>query len=292
MKKALTIVICVLMFLSFTAASKRSVKAVKTPKVTVAGLSKELKAANIEIEELTAQKVSITAKAAALETDIKKLKKEKNSMMFPMAILGLLVLTLAAFLTASMAKKSGEVKEARKKAESGGSARAHFEEIEAYVLDDWYNIWYHPEKVKKELYDDLVIHFPELYGKMEKWKADISRRGIFTGHMISLLSTKFPDVEGTDSIYLLALEGNAPFIEETEIAVDGAVCASLKRNVPGNIKLMKEYYNEVSSQFKGEFKEVREVTNEIALLKDEIDIDIRKIKHHRKIQGACKFIKS
>ena len=292
MKKILSIMVCLMMFLIFTAAAKKPVKAVKTPKVTVAVLSKELKAANVEIEELTAQKVSITAKAAALETDIKKLKKDKDSMMFPIGILGLLVLTLAAFLLASMAKKSGEVKEARKKAESGGSAQGHFEEIEAHVLDDWHNIWYHPEKVNKELYDDLANHFPELYAKIEKWKADISRRGIFTGHMISLLSTKFPDVEGTDSIYLLALDGNEPFVEETEIAAGGAVCARLKRDVPGNSKLMKAYLDEVNSQFKGEFKEVKEVTNEIAVLKDEIDIDIRKIKHHRKIQGACKFIKA
>ena len=292
MKKLVTIALCFFMFILFTAAVKKKVKPAKPPKVTVTSLAKELKSANINIEELTAQKVSLTAKTVRLETDIKQLKKEKDSMIIPFVAAAAIALALAAFIIAGFIGKQAEIIEARKKASSGGTSQKHFDDIEAHVLDDWHNIWYHPEKINKELYEDLNNHFPELYGKIEKWKADISRRGVFTGHMISLLSTKFPDIEGTDSIYLLALEGAEPFIEENEIAVGGSVCAHLKRDIKGNRKMMKAYYDEVVSQFKNEFKEVKEVTNEIAALKDEIDVDIRKIKHFRKIQGTCKFINS
>ena len=274
----------------FTAAAKKTTKTTKAPKVTVASLSKELTAANSTIQELTAVKVSLTAKTAALEADLKKLKKEKDSMLIPLGISALIALTLAGFLIAGIIGKQAHIAAARKKAASGGSAAAHFEDIETHVLDDWHNIFYHPEKVNRDLYDDLNNHFPELYLKIEKWKADIGKRGIFTGHLISLLATKFPDIEGTDSLYLLALDDSEPFVDEYEIAAGAAVCARMKRELEGNSKMMKAFFDEVHKQFQGEFGEVKDITNEIASLKDEIDVDIRKIKHHRKIEGVCKYM--
>lgn len=291
MRKIILTSLCLFMFLVSTAAVKKSAKPVKAAKVTASVLARELNETKIALDEMTAMKVSVTAKAVILEADIVKLKKEKSSMMIIFLITAVVALALAGFLIAGIAGKQASVLATRQKAVSGGTNQSHFDDIEAHVLDDWHNVWYHPEKINKELYEDLNNHYPELYQKIEKWKADISRRGVFAGHLISLLSTKFSDIEGTDSIYMLALSGSEPFIDETEIAVGMAICARLKRDIEGNSKMMKSYYDEAMEQFNGEFKEVKEVTNQIAVLKDEIDIDIRKIKHFRKIQGACKFIK-
>jgi hypothetical protein len=290
MKKTAAIAVCIFMCLLLSGALKKPAKQQKAPKVNSAILAKELKAANNTIEELQAQNVSLSAKTVLLENDIKKLKKDKESSALFLGVVSLVSFVLAVFLIAGFISKQAEVINARKKAASGGGSQRHFEDIEAHVLDDWHNIWYHPEKINRELYEDLSNHFPELHAKIEKWKADISRRGIFTGHLISLLSTKFPDVQGSDSIYMLALEGSEPFIEENEISMGVSVCAHLKNGVEASSKMMKAYYDEAMSQFRGEFKEVGELTNQIAVLKDEIDIDIRKIKHFRKIQGACKFL--
>jgi hypothetical protein len=280
----------IMSFIFLPLFSYGAVKHTKVPKPTVSGLTRQLAAANDTISELQAIKVSLTARVTTQENEIKKLKQSKDQVMNIVYIGGGAAVLLAVFLILIKSMKSGgETKKVKKNGKP--DRESHFADIEYNVLDDWHNIWYHPEKINKELYDDLKNHYAELYTKIEKWKLSIGQRGVFTGHLISLLSTKFPDIEGTDSIYMLAFEDMEPFIEDNEIAVGTNVCARAKRDASIDAKTMKEYYKEVLNLFETEFREVKSLTNEVALLKDEIDVDIRKIKHFRNLPGDCKFIK-
>ncbi len=284
------IVVCILVLMSlfiFTAATKA--KAAKTPKPTVASLTKQLKAANDTIAEIEAKNTSITARVTALETDIKKMKKDSDTKFLITAGSGAGAVVICLIIIAGMiGAKQGSGK--KKKSSAVPTVEEHFNDIEYHVMDDWHNIFYHPERINVALYDDMKNHFPGLYNDIEKWKADIQKRDNNVIDMIKALTERFKGIETTASIHLLSVPENEPFIEDNEIAIGSFICAHVKEGFASDHTLMQSYYNSVMKMFEGEFKEVKSLSNEILDLKHTIDIEIRRIKHHRKLEGDCGYL--
>jgi hypothetical protein len=54
--------------------------------------------------------------------------------------------------------------------------------------------------------------------------------------------------------------------------------------------MMQAFYDETIKMFGSEYSEVRALSIEISNLKLDIDVEIRKIKHHRNLPGECRFI--
>ena len=82
----------------------------------------------------------------------------------------------------------------------------HYEDIEYHVLNDWQNIWFHPENIDMNLYADLRNHFPELFSSIEEWKKAVNNRHELGLEMGGELSRIHPDVETMPYIYMLAYE--------------------------------------------------------------------------------------
>ncbi|MEI7542532.1 MAG: hypothetical protein WCJ94_04700 [bacterium] len=290
MKKIVTIVLCMMLFSVFSNAAKKSVKHVKKVKSVSTSLVTELKAAKMQIEQLNAVVVTLTAKAEASDLELQKIKNDTASTGSSVLLLEGICSLLTLLLILALISRNNAIKRANNKSLSRNTFYTHFEEIETNVLDKWKDTWYHPENINKELYNDVRNHFPELYENIEKWKVGINRRSVFVGHLLSLLSTKYPDIHGADSIYLLATEKDDVVVTQNRIIAGKVVCAQLKNDIPENQKIMTSYYEEVMAQFGGEFNEAKEVVTENEILKLEIEKQVEKIKKVRKIQGVCKFM--
>jgi hypothetical protein len=170
------------------------------------------------------------------------------------------------------------------------TAEEHFSDIEYNVLDDWHNIFYHPERIDKELYADVKNHFEPLYNNMEKWKNGIIRRDALVQEMIGELSIKYKEIETTTSVYMFALPENEPFIEDNEIAIGTFVCAHAKEGFNCDHAHMQSFYSTVMNMFETTYAEAKTLSNEIVDLKGDIDIEIRKIKFNKKLTGDCKYL--
>ena len=295
MKKFKFLSMLLALVILFTAAvyAAKSPKPKKTPKPTVAGLTRQLNDARDTIETLSAQKVSLTAKVNQLDGDIKKLKKDSDSR-FLITLgcgAGATLICIAVIVILTGAKNAAAGPRQKKKKSTGHDRDDHFEEIEYNILDDWHNIWFHPEKVNKELYDDLANHFPELYSSIEKWKYDMAKRSDLVEGMNSNSSSRYKEIEATPSIYMLAFNDTEYFIDENEIHAGTFVCAHSKPGYTTSREMMQEFYNEAVKMLETDYSEVKAISAEIADLKLSVDVEIRKIKHHRKMPGDCKFIK-
>jgi hypothetical protein len=287
LKRILLILFCFIIPVVSSAASKP--KHVKTPKPSIASLKKELLAAKDDLSSLEAQKVSLTARVASLESDLKSFKKESDSKFMITACAGGGATAVCLIIIFSMlAPKAGVGK--KKSRSKVPTVEDHFNDIEYRVLDDWHNIFFHPERIDAGLYEDLPNHFEPLYNNIEKWKDDINRRDRLTQEMIKDLSLKFKEIEATSSIYMIALPENDPFIEDNEIAIGSFICAHVKEGFNSDHNLMQSFYNAVIKMFDTSYAEIRTLSNEILDLKNDIDMEIRKIKHHRKLAGDCKYL--
>lgn len=158
------------------------------------------------------------------------------------------------------------------------------------MLDDWHNIWYHPEKVNKELYDDLKNHFPQLYDSIEKWKDSMTKRNDLTDGFIRNISQKFKEIEALPSIHMLALSDTEYFIDESQINAGTFECAHSRPGFTTDRKMMQTFYDETIKMFGSEYSELKPLSIEISNLKLDVDVEIRKIKHHRNLPGECRFL--
>lgn len=290
MKKILTVTLCLLLFAVFANAVKKVPKHVKKAKNVTSSLAIDLKAAKITIEQLNAVIVTLTAKAEASDLELQKIKNVSASTGSTVVLLQGICLLLTVMLILALISRNNANKKANNKSLSLNTFYAHFEEIETNILDKWKDTWDHPDNINKELFDDVRNHFPELYENIEKWKVGITQRSVFVGHLLSLLSTKYPDIQGTDSIYLMANEMNDVVVANNRIIAGKVICAQLKNDIPDNQKMMTSYFEEVMAQFNGEFNEAKEVITNNQLLNIEIEKQVEKIKRVRKIQGVCKFM--
>jgi hypothetical protein len=290
--KLVSVVFISMLLFAVAAYPAKSPKPKKTPKPTVSSLTRQLNEAKDSIETLSAQKVSLTAKVSQMDIDLKRLKKDSDAKFF-LALgcgLGTTIICLAIIIILTGAKNAAAGTTQKKKKSNGPDRESHFEELEYNVLDDWHNIWFHPEKVNNELYMDLANHFPELHEKIEKWKYDMAKRNDLVDGMNRNISVKFKEIEATPSIYLLALGDSEFFIDENEIHVGTFVCAHAKPGYTTTMDMMQAFYNEVIKMMEIDYSEIKAISVEISDIKIAVDIEIRRIKHHRKLPGDCKFI--
>jgi hypothetical protein len=265
-------------------AAKKSKKATKTK---ASAEVTELKSA---VAALEAQKVSLTAKADSLEKELKALKaSSKNAFIISAAAGSAAVILLIILIAVLSGGRSAEKKEKQDKNASPGREK-HYEDIEYHVLNDWQNIWFHPENIDMNLYADLKNHFPELHSSIEEWKKAMNERQELALEMGRELSRLHPDVETMPYVYMLAYEEPNVFIEDTEIKSGPYLCAQSK-SVRGDREMMNAYYDSCMKLFaKKPYDEIRSLNGDIINYKSDIDLKIRKIKFTRDLPGDCGFL--
>lgn len=287
-KRALIIILCVFIFFLFVAA-KRSKKS-SPPKS-----SKQVTELKDRIETLEAQKVSLTARVSALENEVKQVQKQGDSKFMMAAGAGgaaLVIMLIIVIVLAGRGPVQEENEKPVKKSAKPG-AQGHFEEIEYHVLNDWQNIWFHPELIDMQLYSDLKNHFNDLYVQIEEWKTNNKRRDDLTGQLVKELGKKFDDIEATPSIYMLASEDGNSFIEENEIKSGPSVCARLRPGYTGGHEKMEEFYDKTVALFAdAPYNEIKKLNLELLDMKTEIDVKIRKIKFSKNLPGECGYTRS
>jgi chaperonin cofactor prefoldin len=288
LKKVFAIILCILILFLFIAAkrSKRSAPARSGKQAT------ELKN---RIDTLEAQKVSLTARVSALENEVKIIRKQADSKFTMTAGAGAAALVIAIIIIIALAGRGSgtEDKEAPQKKGAQPGVEKHFADIEYHVLNDWQNIWFHPELIDMKLYADLKNHFEELYEQIEVWKTNNKRRDDLTSELIQELDKKFTNIEATPSVYLLASEDGNSFIEENEIKSGPYLCAHVKPGFAGGHEKMVNFYDTVTAMFgESPYMEIRKLNPELLDIKSEIDVNIRRIKFAKKLPGTCSYLKS
>jgi hypothetical protein len=283
MKKILIIIMCLAAVFVFTGAKKSKKAPSKTSKA--ASVSKE------KIASLEKQNAELAAKVSSLETDLKKLKKDSDmKFMIAASSAGGLLLVLIIVIAVSAGGK-------RQAAEQGGSESTspgkekHFEDLEYHVLNDWQNIWFHPENIDMKLYEDLKNHFGELYNSIEDWKEKFKSREELCLKLNKKLASDFSDIEATPSIYMLFSDEASPFVEGDEIKAGPYLCAHIKPGCEAAPGKMPGFYDAVIAIGEDRpFSEIKKFNIEIAELKNEIDVKIRKIKFVRELPGQCEYM--
>jgi hypothetical protein len=289
--KFLIVLLIITFFIAAPAYSKKA-KSKRTPKQTVAGLTQKLNDANDRITELSAQNVSLTARAGQMDADMKKFKKDSDAKLYIVlgCGAGAVAVCIAIILILTGAKSAAAGTVTKKKKQPGHGREGHFDELEYNIMDDWHNIWYHPEKINRELYADMNNHFPSLYENIEKWKDSMAKRNDLVDGFIRNISSKFKEIEALPPIHMLALNDTEYFIDENQINAGTFECAHSRPGFTTDRKMMQAFYDETIKMFGSEYSEVRALSIEISNLKLDIDVEIRKIKHHRNLPGECRFI--
>lgn len=280
-------IICLFFCLLFTVCASAAVK--KKPTVTKS--AKEISELKLKLAASEARNVSLTAKIAMLEKNVEKLKKDGNLKLTIAAGAGGLALLLGFIMFAGAISKGGQPKEAKKKTLPG--REKHFEELEYHVLDDWQNIWFHPENIDMKLFDDLKNHFPGIHADMTDWKACMHKRNTLAEELGQDMEKTHPDVVTMPFIYLLAYENPDFFIEKNEIKSGAYVCAHAKDGSQGSHEMMNAYYEECVKMFaKKPYSEIKNLNGDIIGLKNSVDLAIRKIKFTRELPGDCGYLKA
>jgi hypothetical protein len=282
MKKTLLVITCLLIFMPHAMAAKaKKTSATKASKGTA-----ELKS---RIAELEARVNSMTAAAETMKKEIDAGKAQlKVFRPLAYAMSGLVLAILAIFSVKAFMSASGKTG----KNESGGAAgrEKHFEEICYHVLDDWQNLWFHPENIDMKLFDDLRNHFPQMHADMESWLKLMSDRDGLSVRLGKAASAVFPDVEAMPYVYMLAYEEPDVFIEDKEIKCGPYVCAHVRDGAKGTHELMNSYFEQCRKlAFDPQFKEIKSLNSEIISLKKSIDLAIRKIRFTKEFPGECNY---
>lgn len=107
------------LLISASAYSKKP-KPRKTPRPTVASVTKKLNDANDRIGELSAQNVSLTARVSLMDADMKKIRKDSDARFYLVlgCGAGALVICIAIIMVLAGAKTRQRVRERRLRRES------------------------------------------------------------------------------------------------------------------------------------------------------------------------------
>ena len=282
-KKILVILACCIIFFAVTGAKKPK----KTSKPKQSAEVTELKKTVAALEE---QKASLASKADSLDKEIKTLKASANTIFMVSAVCGSAAVLLGIILIVVLAgRRPGEDREKPGKKPAPGREK-HYEDIEYHVLNDWQNIWFHPENIDMNLYNDLKNHYQELHASIEDWKKAMNDRQDMCVDMGRELSRLHPEVETMPYIYMLAYEEPNVFVEDTEIKAGPYICAQSKSSRGGR-EMMSAYYDSCMKMFAGRpFDEIRSKNADVGNLKSDIDLKIRKIKFSRELPGDCGFL--
>jgi hypothetical protein len=281
-KKILVIIACCMMLFIFSAAKKSKKTAKAKP-------SSEITALKNTVSGLEEQNAALKAKADKLEKDLLTLKASSGNLYVISGVSGSAAVILLIILIASASGgKPGEKREKKGKKAAPGREK-HYEDLEYHVLNDWQNIWFHPENIDMKLYADLKNHFPELYSSIEDWKKAMNDRQELVEKMGKELSRLHPDVETMPYIYLLTFEEPNLFVEDTEIKSGPYVCAQ-STGGNGSRDMMNAYYDSCMKMFaKSPYTDIKSLSGDISNYKSEIDLKIRKIKFTKDLPGDCGY---
>lgn len=283
--KIITIVVCV-MFLFILSGAKKTKKTVKLK------TGAEISALKEKVSTLEAVKVSLTAKVETLEKEKKKLKESSKMAVISACIAGGIALVLAVALLFGRPKGPQGIEGGAGHTQAGTAGRErHYEDLEYHVLNDWQNIWFHPENIDSKLYDDLKNHFPELHSDIERWKNEMNERQELALDAGKELSFKFPDVEALPNIFMLAYEEPNTFIGDYELKSGPSVCARLKEGSPASKEILASYAAECVLLFeKKPYSGIKDLNAGLIRLKSGIDLAIRKIKFTKELPGSCGYV--
>jgi hypothetical protein len=270
--------------------------AVKSKKASSIKASKEAAELKEKITSLEAQKVSLTARVAILEKELNTSKKSSKTTFLISIASGGAALIMALFMLAGTLGKNSPETEGKKSGKKDTGAPAgrekHYEDIEYHVLNDWQNIWFHPENIDPKLYDDLKNHFPELHADMEEWKGSMNSRQLLSVKLGAELEKDHPSVETMPCIYMLSFDNETLFIEGDEIKAGTYVCARSKQGLVAGKDVMKAYYDDCMNMLaKKPYSDMKGLSADMSGLKNGIDLKIRKIKFTKDLPGDCGYLR-
>jgi hypothetical protein len=283
MRKSIVLISCLLSLFLLTASTK-------TKKKPVSKTSKEITILKERISALEAQKVSLTAKVDILQRGLKKAEKDSDLRLIIAAGSGGLAVLLALIMIGGAIVRGAVKKESGNEAGKTPDREKHYEDMEYHVLNDWQNIWYHPENIDSKLYEDLKNHYPELHTEIEEWKEAVEKRQKLAEKMGRELAEMHSQVETMPYIFMLAYEEPNLFIEENEIKSGPYVCCHIKQGMQGTHDIMNVYYDSCLNLLaKKPYSEIKSLNGDVISLKNSIDLKIRKIKFTRELPGNCGF---
>jgi len=276
-KKTAALTAClIILVIIFTGAVKKNVSSVKKSEITF--LKDRLAA-------LEAQKVSLSAKNSFLEKEITVLKKEnkifKTGFFISTGASALLLLVVFYLFAGKRTPRS------KKTEDPENIIKSHFDDIFYKVLDDWQNIWFHPENTDSDLYEDIKNHWPDLYEDIEKWKKLMKERETLSLRLNNDLAEDFPGIETTSCTCLLAT--GEPFIDADKIKVMPYTCARQKDGSEKREELEAFISRAVELFSAPPYDIMRQINNDISTLKQSIDFTIRKLKFTREFPGECRY---